>query len=55
MTGKSNNSAIPAWPEDQLDSAEPPEPAPPYFDSNLNAWVLSRHADILGAFRASSL
>ena len=48
-------SSIPAWPADQLDSAVPPEPAAPYFDANLNAWVLSRYADILAAFRASSL
>jgi cytochrome P450 len=47
--------AVPAWAVDQLDSAMPPEPEAPYFDSNLNAWVLSRHADILAAFRASSL
>jgi cytochrome P450 len=55
MTGKSKDSAIPAWPADELDSVEPPEPAAPYFDSNLNAWVLSRYADILAAFRASRL
>jgi len=47
--------AVPAWGVDQLDSALPPEPEAPYFDPNLNAWVLSRHADILAAFRASSL
>ena len=47
--------SIPAWPADQLDSAVPPEPAAPYFDANLNAWVLSRYADILAAFRASTL
>jgi cytochrome P450 len=27
----------------------------PYFDDHLKAWVLSSHADILAAFRASSL
>ena len=43
--------SIPAWPADQLDSAVPPEPAAPYFDANLNAWVLSRYADVLAAFR----
>ena len=48
-------AAIPAWPADQLDSLSPPQPAPAYFDTNLNAWVLSRYADILAAFRASSL
>jgi cytochrome P450 len=48
-------ASAPAWAADQLDSALPPEPEAPYYDSNLKAWVLSRHADILAAFRASSL
>ena len=47
--------AVPAWAVDRLDSALPPEPEAPYFDPDLQAWVLSRHADILAAFRASSL
>ena len=58
MTGKPENPsifAIPAWQVDQLDSILPPEPVAPYFDVTLNAWVLSRYADILAAFRASSL
>jgi cytochrome P450 len=55
MTSRADSSSIPAWPADQLDSLSPPEPAAPYFDTNLNAWVLSRYADILAAFRASSL
>ena len=46
---------IPAWSRDQLDSSCPPEIETPYFDKLLSAWVLSRHADILAAFRASSL
>jgi cytochrome P450 len=45
----------PAWSGDQLDSASPPEIEAPYFDEILRAWVLSRHADILAAFRASNL
>jgi cytochrome P450 len=45
----------PAWSGDQLDSASPPEIEAPYFDEILGAWVLSRHADILAAFRVSSL
>ncbi len=45
----------PAWSGDQLDSASPPEIEAPYFDEILKAWVLSRHADILAAFRASNL
>src|SRR5271170_6787067 len=57
MTAGSEDSsiAIPAWPADELGSSLPPEPAAPYFDANLNAWVLSRYADIMAAFRASSL
>ena len=55
MPAKRNNPAIPSWTHDQLDSSSPPEVEPAYFDSALNAWVLSKHADILAAFRASSL
>jgi cytochrome P450 len=50
-----DDPSIPAWSGDQLDSPTPPEIEAPYFDDTLNAWVLSRHADILAAFRASSL
>jgi cytochrome P450 len=55
MPAKRNNPTIPAWTHDQLDSSSPPEVEPAYFDSDLNAWVLSKHADILAAFRASTL
>jgi cytochrome P450 len=55
MPAKRNNPTIPNWTHDQLDSSSPPEVEPAYFDSELNAWVLSKHADILAAFRASSL
>jgi cytochrome P450 len=55
MPAKRNNPTIPNWSHDQLDSAIPPEIDPAYFDSDLNAWVLSKHADILAAFRTSSL
>jgi cytochrome P450 len=55
MTARADSSSIPVWQVDELDSFLPPEPAAPYFDTNLNAWVLSRYADILAAFRASSL
>ena len=33
----------------------PPRPVPAYFDSSLDAWVLSRYADVLAAFRDSRL
>src|ERR1700753_794113 len=55
MPAQRNNPEIPSWTHDQLDSSSPPEVEPAYFDSLLNAWVLSKHADILAAFRASSL
>jgi len=55
MPAKRNNPTIPSWTHDQLDSSSPPEVEPAYFDSVLKAWVLSKHADILAAFRASSL
>jgi cytochrome P450 len=45
----------PAWSSDQLDSPSPPEIEAPYFDDLLGAWVLSRYADVLAAFRSSSL
>jgi cytochrome P450 len=49
------DTAKPAWAGDQLDSDSPPEIEEPYFDRDLDAWVLSRHADILAAFRSPSL
>src|ERR1700733_12453016 len=55
MPARRDNLSIPAWSRDQLDSPCPPELEDPYFDDHLRAWVLSRHADILAAFRASSL
>jgi len=55
MHAKRENPAVPAWPDDELDSPFPPEIEPAYFDEDLRAWVLSRHADVLAAFRAPSL
>jgi cytochrome P450 len=55
MPARRDNPFVPAWSQDQLDSRCPPEMEAPYFDDHLRAWVLSRHADILAAFRASSL
>src|ERR1700733_11968396 len=55
MPARRDNPFVPAWSEDQLDARYPPEMEAPYFDDHLRAWVLSRHADILAAFRASSL
>src|SRR5579863_5903941 len=47
--------AKPTWTGDQLDSDLPPEIEAPYFDRDLDAWVLSRHADVMAAFRCPSL
>jgi cytochrome P450 len=47
--------SIAAWSQDRLDSPVPPENEPAYFDEALEAWVLSRHADILAALRAPGL
>lgn len=47
--------AKPAWSSDQPGSASPPEVEAPYFDERLEAWVLSRHSDVLAAFRSSIL
>jgi cytochrome P450 len=55
MQATRDDPSIPAWSRDRLDSSSPPEIEAPYFDNILEAWVLSRHADILAAFRASSL
>src|ERR1700691_17028 len=55
MPAKRDNPVVPAWSQDQLDSHCPPEMEAPYFDDHLRAWVLSRHADILAAFRDSRL
>jgi cytochrome P450 len=55
MPTKPSDPFIPSWSQDQLDSPSPPEAEAAYFDRRLNAWVLSKHADILAAFRASSL
>jgi cytochrome P450 len=45
----------PVWSSDRLDSPISPEVEAPYFDDTLQAWVLSRHADVLAAFRCSAL
>jgi cytochrome P450 len=55
MPAKQENPSVPAWSEDQLGAPLPSETEAPYFDTTLNAWVLSRHADILAAFRSSRL
>jgi len=47
------NKAV--WSCDQLDSLDPPIAEAPYFDNDLNAWIFTRYADILAAFRASEL
>jgi cytochrome P450 len=55
MMARRDDPFIPDWSRDQLGASCPPEVEAPYFDKLLNAWVFSKHADILAAFRASSL
>jgi hypothetical protein len=55
MLSRRDDLFLPAWSEDQLDSLSSSSIKAPYFDDTLDAWVLSRHVDILAAFRASSL
>ena len=55
MTAQRDDVSKPAWFRDRLDFPYPSEIEPAYFDSNLQAWVLSRHADLLAAFHARSL
>ena len=45
----------PIWDCDQLDSSLPPELKAPYFDNALDAWVLSRYADVMAAFHSPEL
>ena len=47
--------AGPTWTDDHLDSTAAPEIKAPYFDEKLGAWVLTRYADVLAAFRSPSL
>ena len=55
MTAHREDPLRPAWTRDQVDSLDPPEIEAAYFDSNLEAWVLSRHADLAAAFHTPSL
>jgi cytochrome P450 len=55
MCARREEPTKPAWSSDQLDSPSPPEIEAPHFDDLLGAWVLSRHSDVLAAFRSSSL
>jgi len=40
---------------DLIDDRPSPETRDPYFDVSLNAWVLSRYADVLAAFHCTNL
>ena len=51
MHAPRDNPSIPAWRSDEQGSPEPPELEPAYFDRALQAWVLSRHRDILAVLR----
>jgi cytochrome P450 len=55
MHAQRDEPSKPSWCHDRLDSVLPPEIEAPYFDEILDAWILSRYADILTAFRSPSL
>jgi cytochrome P450 len=55
MCASREEASKPAWSGDRLDSSSAPEIEAPYYDDALAAWVLSRHADVLAAFRSSGL
>jgi cytochrome P450 len=55
MHDRREDPSKPAWGSDQLDSPVPPGVEAPYFDEALEAWVLTRHEDVLAAFRSASL
>lgn len=55
MHARREDLFTPAWSGDRLDAECPPEIEAPYFDTALEAWVLSRHADVLAALRAPGL
>jgi cytochrome P450 len=52
---KREDPSKPAWSGDRLDLGAGPEIEAPYFDQVLDSWVLSRHDDVLAAFRCSGL
>jgi len=55
MRERRESPSIPAWSCDQLDCSCAPEIDAPYFDRDLDAWVVSRHADLLAVFRESAM
>jgi cytochrome P450 len=55
MPAKRRNLSTPEWIHDELASLLPPEIEDAYFDEDLGAWVLSRHADVLAAFHDPTL
>lgn len=55
MPDQLSNVAASGCSVDPLNALAPTRSTAPYFDHVLNAWVLSRHADVLAAFRTPSL
>jgi len=55
MSASGEELSQPAWSSDHPASTSQMEIQPPYFDEKLGAWVLSRHADLMAAFRAPEL
>jgi cytochrome P450 len=55
MRARREEPSKPVWSSDRLESPVAPEIEDPYYDDDLEAWVLSRHADVLAALRSSGL
>jgi len=55
MQAQREDISVPAWGNDRLDAPSSPEIEDACFDHSLDAWVFSRHADVLAAFRSPSL
>ena len=55
MRDRRESPSIPAWSCDQLDSSCPPQVDAPYFDPDLDAWVVSRNADLLAVFHEPAM
>jgi cytochrome P450 len=55
MTASKPNDLVPAWEEDEPDAAVPHSNRPPYFDSELEAWIITKYADVSSALDDTAL
>jgi cytochrome P450 len=55
MSALNRKPAIPAWPEDEPGCDTPSTQVAPYFDPELESWVLTSHADVYAALHNPAL